>query len=200
MRYRHLPRNREVLVEPVRPNVRGRHSASSDQPDAWFPSLALARRRGLRDPKGREATINGETHYLWRAVEHEGEVLESYVAKKRDESAAIRFFKKTLKRHGQVEMIITDGLRSCPSVMKELGNIDRREMRRWLNNRAEMLIFRSADESGRCSDLGGWNRYRSSPWFTPLCTTISTRNATPSPWPSGKIPLSEAWPTQRSAK
>lgn len=44
--------------------------------------------------------INGERHYLWRAGDHEGEVLESYVTKKRDKSAGLRFFKKTLKRHG----------------------------------------------------------------------------------------------------
>lgn len=41
--------------------------------------------------------INGETHYLWRAVDQEGEILQSYVTKKRDKSAALRFFKKTLK-------------------------------------------------------------------------------------------------------
>ena len=81
--------------------------------------------------------INGETHYLWRAVDHEGEVLESYVTKKRDKSAALQFFKKALKRHGQAETIVTDGLKSYPAAMRELGNLDRREMGRWLNNRAE---------------------------------------------------------------
>lgn len=80
--------------------------------------------------------INGETHYLWRAVDHEGEVLESYVTKKRDKSAALRFFEKTLKRHGQVEAIVTDGL-LYPAAMRELGNLERREMGQWLNNRAE---------------------------------------------------------------
>ncbi len=81
--------------------------------------------------------INGETHYLWRAVDHEGEVLESYVAKKRDKSAALRFFKKTLKRHGSPATIVTDGLKSYPAAMKDIGVEDRREMGRWLNNRAE---------------------------------------------------------------
>ncbi len=76
-------------------------------------------------------------HYLWRAVDHEGEVLESYVTKKRDKSAALRFFKKTLKRHGSPTTIVTDGLRSYPAAMKVLGVEDRREMVRWLNNRAE---------------------------------------------------------------
>ena len=38
--------------------------------------------------------INGETHYLWRAVDHEGEVLESYVTKRRDRKAALKFLRK----------------------------------------------------------------------------------------------------------
>lgn len=81
--------------------------------------------------------INGEMHYLWRAVDHEGEVLESYVTKKRDKHAALRFMKKTLKRHGKAETIVTDGLRSYPAAMRELGNEGRREVGRYLNNRVE---------------------------------------------------------------
>ena len=77
--------------------------------------------------------INGEMHYLWRAVDHEGEVLESYVTKKRDKAAALRFIRKALKRHGRAENIVTDGLKSYPAAMRELGNLDRREMGRWLN-------------------------------------------------------------------
>ena len=81
--------------------------------------------------------LNGEMVYLWRAVDHEGEVLESFVTKKRDKSAALAFMKKALKRHGKPEAIVTDGLRSYPAAMRDLGNLDRREMGRWLNNRAE---------------------------------------------------------------
>ena len=81
--------------------------------------------------------LNGEMVYLWRAVDHEGEVLESYVTKKRDKSAALTFLKKALKRHGKAEKIVTDGLRSYPAAMNELGNSDRREVGRHLNNRAE---------------------------------------------------------------
>jgi putative transposase len=40
--------------------------------------------------------INGETHYLWRAVDHEGEVLESFVTKRRDRKAALKFLRKTM--------------------------------------------------------------------------------------------------------
>lgn len=81
--------------------------------------------------------VNGETRYLWRAVDHEGEVLESYVTKKRDKKAAFRFLKKALKCHGSAETIVTDGLKSYPSAMRELGIENRREMGRWKNNRAE---------------------------------------------------------------
>ena len=44
--------------------------------------------------------INGETHYLWRAVDHEGEILESYVTKRRDRKAALKFLRKSMKRYG----------------------------------------------------------------------------------------------------
>jgi len=43
---------------------------------------------------------NGEHHYLWRAVDHEGEVLESYVTKHRDRKTALSFLKKLMKRFG----------------------------------------------------------------------------------------------------
>lgn len=44
--------------------------------------------------------INGERFYLWRAVDHEGEVLESFVTKRRDKAAAKKFFIKTMRKHG----------------------------------------------------------------------------------------------------
>ena len=81
--------------------------------------------------------LNGEMVYLWRAVDHEGEVLESYVTKKRDKSAALTVMKKARKRHSPAKAIVTDGLKFYPAAMRELGNLDRREMGRWANNRAE---------------------------------------------------------------
>lgn len=81
--------------------------------------------------------INGEMHYLWRAVDHEGEVLESFVTKTRDRRAALKFLRKTLKRHGRPEVIVTDRMRSCGAALKDLGRRDDREMGRWCNNRAE---------------------------------------------------------------
>jgi putative transposase len=81
--------------------------------------------------------INGERHYLWRAVDHDGEVLESYVTKRRDRKAALKFLRKIMKRHGKVAVLITDKLRSYGAAMKVIGNADRQETGRWLNNRAE---------------------------------------------------------------
>ena len=81
--------------------------------------------------------INGSTHYLWRAVDHEGEVLESYVTKRRDRKAALNFLRKSMKRHGRPEVLVTDKLRSYGAAMKVIGNADRQETGRWLNNRAE---------------------------------------------------------------
>jgi len=81
--------------------------------------------------------VNGETHYLWRAVDHEGEVLESFVTKKRDRKAALKFLKKAMKRYGQPEVVVTDRLRSYRAAMKVIGNAERQETGRWLNNRAE---------------------------------------------------------------
>ena len=69
--------------------------------------------------------INGETHYLWRAVDHEGEVLESYVTKRRNRKAALKFLRKTMKRHGHPHILVTDKLRSYGAAMKDIGKLSR---------------------------------------------------------------------------
>lgn len=81
--------------------------------------------------------INGEMRNLWRAVDHEGEVLESFVTLTRDKAAALKFIKKALKRHGSPKAILTDGLRSYKTAMKELGNAEKQEVGRCANNRRE---------------------------------------------------------------
>ena len=81
--------------------------------------------------------INGEQHYLWRAVDQEGEVLESFVTKCRDRKAALKFLRKTMKRHGNPHIFVTNKLRSYGVAMKVIGNADKQETGRWLNNRAE---------------------------------------------------------------
>jgi putative transposase len=93
--------------------------------------------------------INGEMHYLWRAVDHEGEVLESFVTKTRDRKAALKFLKKSMRRHGRPERLVTDRLRSYGAALKDLGRGDDREMGRWTNNRAEnsYLPFRRRERA-----------------------------------------------------
>jgi putative transposase len=81
--------------------------------------------------------INGKTHYLWRAVDHEGEVLEVFVTKRQDRTAALRFLRKAMKRYGRPDIVVTDRLRSYRAAMREIGNEARQETGRWLNNRAE---------------------------------------------------------------
>ncbi|MCV2891309.1 IS6 family transposase [Ruegeria sp. XHP0148] len=93
--------------------------------------------------------INGERHYLWRAVDHEGEVLESYVTKTRDKKAALKFLRKSMKRHGRPHVLVTDQLRSYGAAMKDIGNAHRQETGRWLNNRAEGTVKVNRLEAGR---------------------------------------------------
>lgn len=81
--------------------------------------------------------INGKTHYLWRAVDHEGEVLESFVTKKRDKKAALKFLRKTMRKHGQPKVIVTNKLRSYKAALKEFGGAERQETGRRENTRAE---------------------------------------------------------------
>lgn len=49
--------------------------------------------------------IGGEMHYLWQAVDHEGEVLESFATRTRDKAAALRSMKKAMKRCGKPEVV-----------------------------------------------------------------------------------------------
>jgi putative transposase len=101
----------------------------------------VSRMRGFRHWKWHldevYVKINGEMHYLWRAIDQEGEILESYVTKTRDKKAALTFMKKALSRHGSPEAITTDGLRSYKAAMTELGNTHKQEIGRWANNRIE---------------------------------------------------------------
>jgi putative transposase len=101
----------------------------------WFSGMRSSRWRWHLDEVF--VKINGERHYLWRAVDHEGEVLESFVTKTRGKKAALKFLKKTLKRHGRAEEMVTDRLRSYGAALNELGIRDRQETGRWANNRAE---------------------------------------------------------------
>jgi putative transposase len=64
-------------------------------------------------------------------------VLESYVTKCRDRKAALKFLRKSRKRYGGPEVVVTDKLRSYGAAMKVVSNADRQETSRWINNRVE---------------------------------------------------------------
>jgi putative transposase len=83
-------------------------------------------------------TINGERHYLWRAVDQDGHGLDILVQRRRDKKAAKKFFRKLLKGLAYVpRVIITDKLTSYRAAKREvLPNVKHRQ-HRYLNNRAE---------------------------------------------------------------
>ncbi|MCL5778704.1 IS6 family transposase [Limibaculum sp. FT325] len=81
--------------------------------------------------------INGERHYLWRAVDHEGEVLEAVVTKRRNKKAALKLLRKLMRRYGRPQEIVTDRLPSYRAALRELGGSDLQSTGRWLNNRVE---------------------------------------------------------------
>jgi putative transposase len=106
--------------------------------------------------------IKGELHYLWRAVDQRGVVLDILVQERRSATAAKRFFKRLL--HGlkyKPRRIITDGLRSYGVAKREVLPDVRHRASRYLNNRAEnshrptrrrerqMQRFKSAEQAQR---------------------------------------------------
>jgi putative transposase len=80
--------------------------------------------------------VKAEMHYLWRAVDHECEVLGSFVNKRRDRKADLKFLRKSMKCYGPPYILVTGKLRSDSAAMNVIGNADRRETGRSVNNRA----------------------------------------------------------------
>jgi len=116
--------------------------------------------------------INGERHYLWRAVDHEGEVLKAVVAKRRGKCAAQKFLRKLMRRYGQADQIVTDRLPSYRAARKELGAAERQETGRWLNNRAENshVPLRRRERA-----MQRFRRMRRPRKFTVVCSSGSNR-------------------------
>jgi putative transposase len=114
--------------------------------------------------------INGKQHYLWRAVDHKGKVLESFVTKTRDRKAALKFLRKALRRYGSPDAMVTDRCRSYGAALKELGAADRQETGRWLNNRAENshLPFRRRERA-----MQRFRRMRSLQKFAAVHASVS---------------------------
>ena len=86
----------------------------------------------------RTIQINGKQHYLWRAVDQDGEVVDVFLQARRDGSAAKRFFKRLLRTHGGgPRKIVTDKLRSYGVAHRELIPESIHSTKQYENNRAE---------------------------------------------------------------
>ena len=145
-RGRYFSRNCKILVEPFWPHVRCKYSQKTCPAVTGLLQLEVAFGR-QRCPAGYciaitervFVKINGETHYLWRAVDHEGEVLEAIVTKKRDKRAALKLLRKLMRRYGYPDTVVTDKLKSYGAAFRELGISCHENMGRWINNRCENL-------------------------------------------------------------
>ncbi|MDG1287941.1 MAG: IS6 family transposase [Rickettsiales bacterium] len=99
--------------------------------------------------------IKGELHYLWRAVDHEGTVLDCYVTKRRDRKAALKVLKKLMSLHGRAKEIVTDKLPSYKAALRDMGAMHLQTTEQYQNNQAENshLHFRRRER--------GMNKFRS---------------------------------------
>lgn len=115
----------------------------------WCLELGPTYARSLRRKQGRLGdiwhvdelfiTIRGQLHYLWRAVDQDGDVIDILVTKRRDRRAAKRFFRRALKHQGQVPwQLITDKLRSYPAAHREVFPSVIHRTGQYENNRAEV--------------------------------------------------------------
>ena len=82
--------------------------------------------------------INGKQHYLWRAIDQDGEVVNVYLQERRDSEAAKRFFKRFLKSGGIPRLIVTDKLRSYGVAHRSLIPTAEHNTEQYANNRAEL--------------------------------------------------------------
>jgi putative transposase len=82
--------------------------------------------------------ISGKQHYLWRAVDQDGDIIDVYLQAKRDGATAKRFFKRLLRSHGgEPRQIVTDKLRSYGVAHRELMPDVIHDTSQYVNNRAE---------------------------------------------------------------
>ena len=115
----------------------------------WCIKLGSTYARSLRRKQGRLGdiwhvdemfiTIRGERHYLWRAVDQDGDVMDILFTQQRDRQAAKRFFRKALKHHGQAPwQLVTDKLRTYRAAHREVFPSVTHRTGRYENNRAEV--------------------------------------------------------------
>jgi putative transposase len=151
---------------------------------------AIARRLRQRRPRPSDrwhldemvVRIGGERMYLWRAVDHEGEVLDMLLQRRRDSRSALRLMRKLLKKRGFVpKIVVTDKLRSYACAFQCLRLTCRHEQGLRKNNRAENSHQQCDDASASCSGSNQLDPPSASSACTVQFTTPSTFNATSSP-------------------
>ncbi|SUS04691.1 transposase [uncultured Defluviicoccus sp.] len=142
--------------------------------------------------------INGELHYLWRAVDHEGEVLEVLVTKRRDRKAALKFLKRMMKRYGRPWSIVTDGLRSYSAATKSIGISERHEWGSGSTIGRRTHTSRFDDERQRWPAFATSRRCRNSPPFTHRSITSSISSVISTGAPSSNRTARLRWPSGTS--
>jgi putative transposase len=124
-------------------------SVSYEAIRSWCRKFGPAYARTLRRQQGRLGdiwhvdelfvTICGQRHYLWRAVDQDGDVLDILVTRHRDKRAAKRFFRRALKHQGRPPLqLVTDKLRTYPAAHREVFPSVTHRTAQYENNRAEV--------------------------------------------------------------
>ncbi len=106
--------------------------------------------------------VNGQRLYLWRAIDHEGAVLECVVTKRRDRRAALKLLRKLLSKHGNPSEIVTDKLGSYRAALREIGYAGNHEMGQYRNNQCENshLHFRRRERVwGKFKSMGSLQKF-----------------------------------------
>jgi putative transposase len=135
----------------------------------WCAKFGQTYANGLRRRRARPGdkwhldevfiTINGKRHYLWRAVDQHGNVLDILVTSRRDARAATRFFRKLLKDLEYApRVLVTDKLASYGVAHRRLMPGVEHRRSKYLNNRAEN-VRREVARNEWITRIGG--RYRS---------------------------------------
>ena len=117
--------------------------------------------------------INGERFYLWRAVDHEGEVLECFVTKRRNKAAAKKFLIKTMRKYGSPKIITTDKLASYGAAFREIGVVDRQLCGAGQTIGVKIRTCHFDDKNERCRSLKVVQCSRNLLAITPRYTTTS---------------------------
>lgn len=127
-RKRGQPRGRTLLVEPVRPDVHRRGSRAARRTHAPLPPVALGPRWDVREDLRRDALPVARRRPRGRGAE---ELPDEATGS----PGSVGFLKNAIRRHGSLEVIVTDRIRSHGVALKDLCLSDDREMGRWVSKR-----------------------------------------------------------------